>query len=179
VWIIVATVCLATSCTSPSPSATIARPVRPSPAASLPIWPRGAYACSTRAVCGPKARDRTQASPQGSTSLTPADPLKADFRNFLWAVWRHLGLPEPTPVQYDIAHFLQHGPRRLVIEAFRGVGKSWITVAFVCWLLYCDPQLKIVVVCRPRRPRPTSSRPSPSSSSATCPCFLGPIQSST
>lgn len=75
-----------------------------------------------------------------------ADPLKQDFRNFLYAVWKHLGLPDPTPVQYDIAHFLQHGPRRLVVEAFRGVGKSWITVAYVCWLLYCDPQLKILVV---------------------------------
>lgn len=83
---------------------------------------------------------------KGTTSLTEVDPLKADFRNFLWAVWKHLGLPEPTPVQYDIASFLQHGPRRLIVEAFRGVGKSWITVAFVCWLLYCNPQLKILVV---------------------------------
>lgn len=83
---------------------------------------------------------------RSTTSNTPADPLKADFRNFLWLVWQHLNLPEPTPVQYDIAHWLQHGPRRLVIEAFRGVGKSWITSAFVCWLLYCNPQLKILVV---------------------------------
>lgn len=83
---------------------------------------------------------------KGTTSHTQADPLKADFRNFLWMVWKHLNLPEPTPVQYDIAKFLQHGPRRCVIEAFRGVGKSWVTSAFVCWLLYCDPQLKIMVV---------------------------------
>jgi hypothetical protein len=83
---------------------------------------------------------------QGTTALTDSDPLKADFRNFLWMVWQHLGLPEPTPVQYDIALFLQHGPRRLVIEAFRGVGKSWVTSAFVCWLLYCNPQIKIMVV---------------------------------
>ena len=26
-----------------------------------------------------------------------------DFRNFLFIVWKHLNLPEPTPVQYDIA----------------------------------------------------------------------------
>ncbi len=81
-----------------------------------------------------------------STSKTDVDPLKADFRNFLWLIWQHLNLPEPTPVQYDIASFLQRGPRRMVIEAFRGVGKSWITSAFVCWLLYCNPQLKILVV---------------------------------
>ena len=83
---------------------------------------------------------------KSSTNLTDADLLKADFRNFLYVVWQHLNLPSPTPVQYDISGFLQHGPRRLVIEAFRGVGKSWITVSFVCWLLYCDPQLKIMVV---------------------------------
>jgi len=34
----------------------------------------------------------------------------------------------------------------MIIEAFRGVGKSWITSAFVVWLLYCDPQTKIMVV---------------------------------
>lgn len=88
----------------------------------------------------------TKAHLMGTSSHTAADPLKADFRNFLWMVWQHLGLPKPTPVQYDIAKFLQHGPRRSVIEAFRGVGKSWVTSAFVCWLLYCNPQLKIMVV---------------------------------
>lgn len=81
-----------------------------------------------------------------STAATPVDPLKADFRNFLWLVWKHLGLPEPTPVQYDIAYWLQHGPRKQVDEAFRGIGKSWITSAFVVWLLYCNPQYKIMVV---------------------------------
>ncbi len=69
-----------------------------------------------------------------------------DFRYFLFHVWRFLELPEPTPLQYDIARYLQHGPRRKVIEAYRGVGKSWITSAFVCWLLLRDPQEKILVV---------------------------------
>jgi hypothetical protein len=74
------------------------------------------------------------------------DPVLSDFRNFMFLVWQHLGLPEPTLVQYDIAGFLQHGPKRSIIEAFRGVGKSWITSAFVCWMLLRDPQLKILVV---------------------------------
>jgi hypothetical protein len=74
------------------------------------------------------------------------DPLKSDFRNFLWAVWKHLSLPEPTAIQYDISKWLQLGPKRLITEAFRGVGKSWITVAFVCWNLYRNPQMKIMVV---------------------------------
>lgn len=72
-----------------------------------------------------------------------------DFRVFLVHVWRHLGLPHPTPVQLDIAHQLQIAPehhRRVIIQAFRGVGKSWITVAYVLWRLLLDPQLKIMVV---------------------------------
>lgn len=69
-----------------------------------------------------------------------------DFRLFLYMVWKHLGLPPPTPLQYDIADYLQNGPRRRIIEAFRGCGKSWITAAFVLWLLWRNPQLKILVV---------------------------------
>ncbi len=71
---------------------------------------------------------------------------KADFRVFLWLVWQHLNLPEPTPIQYDIARYLQTGLRRIIIQAFRGIGKSWITSAFVCWLLLNNPQLNILVV---------------------------------
>jgi len=69
-----------------------------------------------------------------------------DFRYFLYLVWKHLMLPDPTPVQYDLADYLQHGPRRFVIMAFRGVGKSWITSAYVNWLLLRDPNMKIMVV---------------------------------
>jgi len=52
------------------------------------------------------------------------DPRLKDFRNFLHMAWKHLGLPKPTPMQYDIARYLQSGPRRCVVEAFRGVCKS-------------------------------------------------------
>jgi hypothetical protein len=73
------------------------------------------------------------------------DPL-SDFRKFLFVIWKHLNLPDPTPVQYDIAYNLQHGDKRMIIEAFRGVGKSWVTSAYVVWLLYMNPQLNILVV---------------------------------
>ena len=69
-----------------------------------------------------------------------------DFRNFVYHIWQQLGLPAPTAVQYDIAAYLQYGPRRRVIEAFRGIGKSWITAAYVCWLLWKDAQHKVLVV---------------------------------
>lgn len=69
-----------------------------------------------------------------------------DFRVFLIHLWLYLGLPEPTPVQLDIAYNLQHGQKRLVVEAFRGVGKSWITAGFVVWNLLLNPDMKIMVV---------------------------------
>jgi len=69
-----------------------------------------------------------------------------DFRNFMFIVWKHLNLPEPTPVQYDIADYIQKAPKRAIIEAFRGVGKSYITAAFVVHQLLLDPQKKFMVV---------------------------------
>jgi hypothetical protein len=78
--------------------------------------------------------------------------IRADFRNFVYMLWGHLGLkradgtPGATDLQYDIAHYLQHGPKRRIIEAFRGVGKSWLTAAYVLWRLYCDPNERILVI---------------------------------
>lgn len=69
-----------------------------------------------------------------------------DFRNFVWIVWKHLNLPDPTPIQYDLADYLQDSPKRSIIEAFRGVGKSYITAAFVVHQLLLDPDKKFLVV---------------------------------
>ncbi len=80
------------------------------------------------------------------TKSTIENQLKNDFRYFLTAVWTHLALPAPTRAQLCIAEYLQNGPKRLQIQAFRGVGKSWITAAFVLWTLYNDSNKKIMVV---------------------------------
>jgi len=72
--------------------------------------------------------------------------LKDDFKLFLQALWGQLDLPSPTRAQYAIADYLQHGPKRLQIQAFRGVGKSWITGAFVLWTLFNDPEKKIMII---------------------------------
>ena len=69
-----------------------------------------------------------------------------DFRNFLYLVWKHLSLPRPTPIQFDIANYIQSNNKRIVINAFRGVGKSWITSAYVCHQLLLDPQKNILVI---------------------------------
>jgi hypothetical protein len=78
--------------------------------------------------------------------MDQSDRLKSDFRLFLQVIFQYLGLPAPTKRQLEIAAYLQHGPKRLWIAAFRGIGKTWITVAYVLWLLYRDPQLNILVV---------------------------------
>ena len=93
-------------------------------------------------------------------------PFYEDFRVFLAAVWKHLGLPDPTPAQYEIAHRLQYGadtvewgelesaaqeslywnPREDVIRCFRSLGKSYITSAFVIWRLMRNPRDEKVLV---------------------------------
>ena len=82
------------------------------------------------------------------------DPRLRDFRNFLYLCWKHLNLPEPTPVQYQISSFLQDGPRRSLVQAFRGVGKSWITSCLVCHTLLLDPS-KNILVCSASASRAT------------------------
>ena len=72
--------------------------------------------------------------------------LQGDFKLFLQALWEQLDLPSPTRAQYAIADYLQNGPKRLQIQAFRGVGKSWITGAFVLWTLFNDPEKKIMII---------------------------------
>lgn len=94
----------------------------------------------------PKVPKKTVEVSKGPTPSDPKDPLKEDFRNFLYVIWKHLNLPDPTAAQYRMAYYLQHGPKRSIKCAFRGIGKSYITVAYIAWLLYCNPQLEIMVV---------------------------------
>ncbi len=72
--------------------------------------------------------------------------LQQDFKLFLQALWAELNLPSPTRAQYAIADYLQNGPKRLQVQAFRGVGKSWITGAFVLWTLFNDPERKVMII---------------------------------
>jgi hypothetical protein len=74
------------------------------------------------------------------------DRLKASFPLFLTLVWKSLDLPRPTRAQIAIARYLQNGPKRLQIQAFRGLGKSWIAAAFTLWILFKDRDKKILVV---------------------------------
>lgn len=85
--------------------------------------------------------------PLVQTQLDNRDQRLADFRNFLFLIWKHVRLPAPSIIQYDIADFLQDNKyRRKLIEAFRGLGKSWITDAYCTFLLYNNPNKKILLV---------------------------------
>jgi len=81
-----------------------------------------------------------------SRGVSVVTSLQEDFKLFLQALWTQLDLPSPTRAQYAIADYLQHGPKRLQIQAFRGVGKSWITGAFVLWTLFNNPEKKIMII---------------------------------
>lgn len=73
--------------------------------------------------------------------------MRADFVFFLFVLWKALSLPVPTRCQIDMAKKLSAGDnRRFILQAFRGIGKSFITCAFVVWKLWNNPDLKFMIV---------------------------------
>ena len=73
--------------------------------------------------------------------------MRDDFVFFLFVLWKALSLPVPTRCQIDMAKKLSAGDnRRFILQAFRGIGKSFITCAFVVWKLWNNPDLKFMIV---------------------------------
>jgi hypothetical protein len=72
--------------------------------------------------------------------------LVVDFSEYVDYVWGCIGLPGATPIQKDICSILQDGNRRLLIEAFRGVGKTYLTGAYATWRLLRNPNEKVLIV---------------------------------
>lgn len=80
-------------------------------------------------------------------SQTDIDKAKKNFWAFVYIVWKSIGLPEPTPIQVDIAQFLQSPPSdRVIIQGFRGVAKSFLTCAYAVWRLWSDRDLKVLII---------------------------------
>lgn len=78
---------------------------------------------------------------------TTEEELKGDFKLFVCYVWSLLKLPPPTKVQLLIADFMCDDSKPdKIIEAFRGVGKSYLCYVFVVWKLWNDPTLKFMVI---------------------------------
>ena len=60
---------------------------------------------------------------------------------------RELSMAEyPTPVQMQILDYLENGPKRRVIAAFRGCGKSTLSAMYILWRLYLNPEVKVLIV---------------------------------
>jgi hypothetical protein len=76
------------------------------------------------------------------------------FPNFLWKAWKTIGLPQPTPLQYDFCEYLDSGGigldparegDRKILMAFRGASKSYVTTAFAVCKLRRDRTERILV----------------------------------
>ena len=82
----------------------------------------------------------------------------ADFRLFL-TVWNRTQGQATPPVHLHIAEWLQarwhNGDRRLLLMAFRSCGKSTLAGIFAAWLLYRDPDLRILVLAAESLLEPT------------------------
>ena len=72
-----------------------------------------------------------------------------DFRLFL-ILWNRVQGQETPHIHLRMADWLQKrwsgGDRRLLLMAFRSCGKSTIVGVFAAWLLYTDPNLRILVL---------------------------------
>ena len=80
-------------------------------------------------------------------SNTDIAKAKENFWAFVYIVWKSIGLPNPTPIQVDIAQFLQNPPSdRVIIQGFRGVAKSFLTCAYAVWRLWSDRDLKVLII---------------------------------
>lgn len=69
-----------------------------------------------------------------------------DFRNHLYFCFKHLGLGEPTRIQYELARQIQEGPDDQIIAAGRGTGKSTITACMASWEWLRNPNCTFLVL---------------------------------
>ena len=73
--------------------------------------------------------------------------MRGDFVFFIFVLWKALSLPVPTRCQIDMCKKLAAGDnRRFILQAFRGIGKSFLTCGFVVWKLWNNPDLKFMIV---------------------------------
>lgn len=82
------------------------------------------------------------------------DPFKYDFRNFLDFCYREiLGFDPPADLVFDVADWMQNLPMseddksRGQVQCQRLTGKSVIVAIFMAWLYYCNPDIKVAIIC--------------------------------
>lgn len=72
--------------------------------------------------------------------------LVNNFPHFLAYCYHYLNIPCPTPLQHHIAEILDEGFDRLILEAARGIGKSWIAACYVAWRILRNNNEKVLIV---------------------------------
>ena len=81
-----------------------------------------------------------------------SEQMDADYRVFLWHLWKDRRLDENMPLgelEFDVAAYAQHGPAKRIILAFRFFGKTHIvTVSYALWRFRRDPETKIPLVSK-------------------------------
>lgn len=78
------------------------------------------------------------------SSLTSLDPLKRNFKNFLYKAWMTWFGQAPQSIMYDFADRLQYGPDKDILMGYRGLAKSYITVTCCGWVHHNDPAALIL-----------------------------------
>lgn len=78
----------------------------------------------------------------------PLHPELEPLAHFACYLIRELNLADaPTKQQLGILNYLEHGPDRQIITAYRGCGKSFLTGCYALWRLRRDPfREKILLV---------------------------------
>lgn len=74
--------------------------------------------------------------------------LHDDFEFFLEQLWDAIDLPEIALHQREIARWLQNGPRRRGIRAFRGASKTFVTLGFATWRLFRNKNERIMIISK-------------------------------
>lgn len=72
--------------------------------------------------------------------------LVTHFPSYVAYVYSNINLPDPTPLQNRIAELLGENSDRLILQAARGTGKSWLAAIYTTWRLLRNIDEKILVV---------------------------------
>jgi len=68
-----------------------------------------------------------------------------EFRDFAYLGMQYLGF-NLTDMQADIADYMQHGPRKRMVQAQRGEAKSTLAALYAVWRCIQDQGTRILVV---------------------------------
>lgn len=95
-----------------------------------------------------KVLEPTAANIHKETRLELAMMVAATFREFTDFAelgMRYLGFTL-SPMQRDIAWYMQHGPRKRMVQAQRGEAKSTLAALYAVWCLIQDQSYRVLIV---------------------------------